>query len=644
MAETASIRVTFPDGSVKEFPRGTTALTIAEGISRRLAEAAVAARVNDVLVDLTRPINGDATLQLLTCDDPEGLEVYRHSTAHLLAQAVMELFPEARPTIGPVVEEGFYYDFFAPRPFTPEDLEKIEARMVEIARQNAPVARRELTRQEALELFADNQFKLEMIEEMGDEAVITAYDQQGYVDLCRGPHVPSLGRIKAVKLLKVAGAYWRADARREQLQRVYGISFADPRALRKHLEMLEEAKKRDHRRIGQEMDLFSFHEEGPGFPFWHPRGSVLLHEIVEYWRNIHTRYGYQFIQTPIILNEALWHRSGHWDHYKQNMYFTRIDEADYAVKPMNCPGGLLVYKSRRRSYRELPLRLAELGLVHRHELSGVLHGLFRVRAFTQDDAHIYCMPDQLQAEILGVMNLLMEIYSTFGFTEYKLELSTRPEGRIGSEEIWDIAEGALESALKAKGVAYHVNAGDGAFYGPKIDFHVRDCMGRSWQCGTIQVDFSMPSPERFNASYEGADGQLHTPVMVHRALLGSLERFIGILLEQYAGKLPLWLAPEQVRVLPVSEKAAEYAAQVRDQLRQSGLRAEADLGNDTLQKKVRDAQVERVPYQLVVGERERDQGTVTIRSRSNRQLGSMAVAEFAAHARARVESKATDDE
>jgi len=464
------------------------------------------------------------------------------------------------------------------------------------------------------------------------------------VDLCRGPHVPDLGRIKAVKILKVSGSYWRADATRESLQRIYGISFPDKKLLKDHLAWLEEAKKRDHRKIGAEMDLFSFHEEGPGFPFWHPRGMVLRHLLEDYWRAVHRQYGYHFIQTPIILNEELWHRSGHWAKYKENMYFTSIDEGAFAVKPMNCPGGLLVYKSQKRSYRELPLRLAELGLVHRHEQAGALHGLFRVRAFTQDDAHIYCTPEQLHDEIVGVMDLLIKMYADFGFTDYRMELSTRPEKRIGAEEIWDTAEAALEAALKAKGVPYRINAGDGAFYGPKIDFHVKDCMNRSWQCGTIQVDFSMPSPERFNATYEGADGKPHTPVMVHRALLGSLERFIGMLLEQYAGKLPLWLAPEQVRVLPVTDRVDAFARQVSAKLVAAGLRAEPDLRSETLQKKIRDAQVERVNYQLVVGEREAAEGTVTVRSRSNRQIGTMAVSDAIAHLLARVAQKANDDE
>ena len=640
------ISVSFPDGHSETHAAGVTAMDLAMAISEGLARAAVAAEINGQVVEMTQAINEDASLKILTFRDPEGLEVFRHSSAHLMAQAVVELFPDAKPTIGPVVEEGFYYDFHVKEPFTAEDLKKIEQRMKEIGKRGGEIKRLELSRAEALERFADNPFKVEMIEALPEDEVISAYDQGdgAFVDLCRGPHVPSFKRIKAMKLLKVAGSYWRADASREQLQRIYGITFPDKKGLKEHLTLLEEAKKRDHRRLGTEMDLFSFHEEGPGFPFWHPKGMSLMHTVTDYWREIHVRYGYEFIQTPIILNEELWHRSGHWENYKENMYFTNIDDVNFAVKPMNCPGGLLVYKSRRRSYRELPVRLAELGLVHRHEMSGVLHGLFRVRSFTQDDAHIYCTPDQLEDEIGAVIDLLTEIYSVFGFSDYRMELSTRPEKRIGAEEIWDRAEEALASALKKKDVAYQINPGDGAFYGPKIDFHVRDCMKRSWQCGTIQVDFSMPSKERFNASYEGADGHAHTPVMVHRAILGSLERFIGILIEHYAGKLPLWLNPEQVRVLPVSDKVDAYTKEVAETLSRQGIRAKADLRNDTLQKKIRDAQLDRVNYQLVVGEREAADGTVTIRSRSNEQLGTQDVASFASHCLERVAARINDDE
>jgi threonyl-tRNA synthetase len=637
------VQITLPDGKQTSHPQGVTALDIAAGISEGLARVAVAAEVNGALVDLTAPIAEDAAIRILTFRDTEGVEVFRHSSAHLLAQAVVELFPDARPTIGPVVEEGFYYDFHVSEPFSADDLARIEARMKVIVKQKAPVTRLELSHDEARARFADNKFKLEMIEEL-PEGTITAYEQGDFIDLCRGPHVPDMGRLKSFKLLKLAGAYWRADAEREQLQRVYGISFPDKKQLKAHLALLEEARKRDHRRLGQEMDLFSFHEEGPGFPFWHPRGMTLMDSVIAYWREAHTRFGYEFIQTPVILNESLWHRSGHWDHYKENMYFTRVDERDFAVKPMNCPGGLLVYKSRRRSYRELPLRLAELGLVHRHELSGVLHGLFRARAFTQDDAHIYCMPEQLQDEIVGCIELLTDIYATFGFTDYRFELSTRPAKRIGADEVWDLAEGALERALTEKGIDFQVNEGDGAFYGPKIDVHIRDCMKRSWQCGTVQVDFSMPSGERFNAKYEGADGKWHTPVMVHRALLGSLERFIGILIEHYAGKLPAWLSPEQVRVLPVSQKVDDYARTVADQLKAAGLRANADLRNETLQRKIREAQLERVNYQLVVGEREAGDGTVTVRTRTNRQLGTLPVGELQELLLQRVRDRVNEDD
>jgi len=623
-----AIRITLPDESVKELPAGSTGLDVAMQISEGLARAAVAVVVNDELVDLTRPIEGDAEVRILTFRDAEGREVFMHSAAHILAQAVTELFPDAKPTIGPPVDEGFYYDFDHP-PFTEDDIAKIEAKMKALVKAKLPVERVEMTRAEALEAFADNPYKVEMIEGLEDGA-ITAYRQGDFLDLCRGPHVPVTGRVKAVKVLKIAGAYWRGDATKQQLQRVYAIAFPDKKQLRQHLHLLEEAKKRDHRRIGKELDLFSFQTVGPGFPFWHDNGMRLKETIVSYWRGLHRRDDYEEVSTPVALDESLWHTSGHADYYRENMYFTDIDERSFALKPMNCPGGVLVYKDRRRSYRELPLRIAELGLVHRHEMSGVLHGLFRVRSFTQDDAHIYCTEAQLEDEVIGVVNLVLEMYKTFGFEDVEVELSTRPEKRIGDDSVWDLAEKTLEAALTRIELPFKINAGDGAFYGPKIDFHIRDCMNRSWQCGTVQVDFSLPSAERFNMTYEGSDGQRHQPVMVHRAILGSLERFIGILIEHYAGKFPLWLSPRQVRVIPISDAFLDYGKEVAAKLRAAGIVVALDRRNETVGKKIREAQLDRVNYQLVVGEREAEAGTVSVRTRGNEQLGSLSLDDFLA--------------
>ncbi len=588
--------------------------------------AVLAVEVEGHRVDLSSPVVPDAEARALTFADEGGLDTFRHSSAHLMAQAVLRLFPDAKPTIGPVVEEGFYYDFAA-TPFTLEDLARIEAEMARIVAEDLPVRRVQMTRDEALARFADNPFKVEMIREL-DEGTISAYQQGDFIDLCRGPHVPRTSAIKAFKLTKVAGAYWRGDQNNVQLQRIYGISFPEAAALDDHLARVEAARERDHRRLGQEMDLFSFHDEGTGFPFWHARGMVLKNTVVDYWREVHRKYGYSEIQTPQILNQVLWQMSGHWDHYQKNMYFTSIDETPHAVKPMNCPGGLLVYKSRMHSYREFPLRVAELGLVHRHEMSGVLHGLFRVRAFTQDDAHIFCTPDQVRDEVVNVIQQVFEIYRTFGFPEVHVELSTRPAKSIGSDEIWAVAEAGLQAALEGQGIAYQLNPGDGAFYGPKIDFHIRDCMGRSWQCGTIQVDFSMP--DRFKATYEAEDGTRKTPVMLHRAILGSLERFIGILIEHYAGKFPVWLNPTQVKVVPVSDKFADWAGQVYETLAAAGVRVELDLRSEKLGRKIRDAQLQRVNYQLVIGGREAESGTVAVRTRAGEDLGAVPLDAFVA--------------
>ena len=555
------------------------------------------------------------------------LSIIRHSVSHVMAQAVTELYPDVKLGIGPAIEDGFYYDFDLEHGLTPEDLEKIEEQMKKIVKSNTPLIRREVTRQEAEKLFADQPYKLELISELEDE-VISVYEQGGFVDLCRGPHVNYTSKIKAYKLLSVAGAYWRGSEKNPMLQRIYGTAFANKQELEDHLTRLEEAKKRDHRKLGKELDLFSFHEEGPGFPFWHPKGTIIYNAIVEHWRKLHIERGYQEIKTPMILNEALWHRSGHWDTYRENMYFVEIDEQTYAVKPMNCPGGILVYKDALHSYRELPLKYCELGHVHRHEKSGVLHGLFRARAFTQDDAHVYCTADQIQDEIIKVIDLVTALYSKYGFTEYRIELSTRPEKAIGSDEMWETAEASLHAALKAKEIEYAVNPGDGAFYGPKIDFHVKDTVGRSWQLGTIQLDFSMP--ERFEMEYIGEDGKPHRPVMIHRAALGSLERFMGILIEEYAGAFPLWLAPVQMRLLPIADRHAKYAEEVAARLRALGFRAEADARNEKTGFKIREAQIQKIPYMLVVGDREEETGQISVRQREEGDLGAMSMDDFIA--------------
>ena len=624
----SQVQVTLPDGSTRSFEQPVTGVDVARDISEGLARVALAIEVDGAMRDLHLPIDADASIRIITFRDPEGVEVFRHSSAHLLAQAVVDLFPDARPTIGPVIEDGFYYDFFH-SPFTDEDLARIEKRMKELVKAKIPFQRFEVDAEEAKALFADNPFKVELIE--GFDEGSSYYSQGDFIDLCRGPHVQHTGQIKALKLTKLSGSYWRGDAAREQLQRIYGVSFADKKELKAHLAALEEAKKRDHRKIGKEMELFSFHEEGPGFPFWHHNGMVLQNEILAYWRAEHDALGYEEIKTPIMLTDQLWHRSGHYENYKENMYFTDIDGQGFAVKPMNCPGGMLAYNHRRHSYRDLPLKVAELGLVHRHEMSGVLHGVFRVRMFTQDDAHVFCTEEQIKGEIIEVLQLVQRIYAAFGFEDVTLELSTRPDKYIGELALWDQAEASLQAALEELELDYQLNPGDGAFYGPKIDFHIRDCMRRSWQCGTIQLDFNMP--KRFEATYAGADNKLHTPVMIHRAILGSLERFIGILIEHYAGKFPLWLAPVQAIVLPVSDKFLPYAEEVWAALKAAGIRVRLDNRNETLGKKLRDAQLARVNYHLVVGEREMNSGMISVRTRANRQLGSLSMDAFVGRCR-----------
>lgn len=621
------MRVTLPDGSIKEYSPGTTALQVAQDISPGLARAAVAARVNGEVRDLTRPLPAECRLELLTFADEGGRLAYRHTAAHVMAQAVKHLFPETKLGIGPAITDGFYYDFDSEHKFTPDDLTAIETEMQRIIKADLPLERREISRAEALELFQqlDEPYKLELINDLPPGVPISTYRQGDFIDLCAGPHLPATGYLKAVKLTSLAGAYWRGSEANPMLQRLYGTAFPKAKDLEEYLHRLEEAKKRDHRRLGAQLGLFSLHEEGPGFPFFHPRGMILRNELEQFWREEHRRAGYLEIRTPIILSRSLWEQSGHWDHYQENMYFTTIDDVDYAIKPMNCPGGILVYKSEQHSYRDLPLRLAEMGLVHRHEKSGVLHGLMRVRAFTQDDAHIFMLPSQITAEIQGVIDLVDRFYSLFGF-KYHVELSTRPANAMGSEEIWETATSALRQALEALEMPYAVNEGDGAFYGPKIDFHLEDSLGRTWQCGTIQLDFLMP--EKFDLSYIGEDGQKHRPVMLHRVIFGSIERFIGILIEHYGGAFPVWLAPVQVRVLPITDRHNEYACRVKDELVRAGIRAEVNDRNDKIGYKIRAAQVEQIPYMLVVGDKEAAEGTVALRERRAGDTGSVPLAAF----------------
>jgi threonyl-tRNA synthetase len=623
----AIIKATLPDGNAREYPAGTSLVEIAKDISPRLAREALAAKVDGRLVDLARPLERDAAVAFLTFDDEEGRQVYRHSTSHVMAQAAQKLFPGIKLAIGPAIADGFYYDFDTREPFVPEDLVKIEKEMEAIIKADLPFERSELSRPEALDLFkkAGQDYKTELIEDLPEDVPLSIYRLGDFVDLCMGPHLPSTGRLKSVKLMSVAGAYWRGSEKNKMLQRIYGTSFPKKSMLDEHLFRLEEAKRRDHRKLGAELDLFSIQDEGPGFPFFHPKGMILRNELEKYWREEHKKRGYQEIRTPIILSRALWEQSGHWDHYRENMYFTKIDEGDYAVKPMNCPGCIMVYKSKLHSYRELPIRLAELGLVHRHELSGVLHGLMRVRCFTQDDAHVFMLPSQVKDEIIGVINLEEDLYKMFGF-DYHLELSTRPEKSIGSDEIWELATDALQDALDTKGLKYKVNEGDGAFYGPKIDFHLKDSIGRTWQCGTIQLDFVMP--EKFDLAYVGEDGQKHRPVMIHRVVFGSIERFIGILTEHFAGAFPAWLAPVQARVIPITDRHAAYAREIEKSLDERGIRVEIDTRNEKIGYKIREAQAQKIPYMLVVGDKEADQGTVAVRHRSQGDLGAMPLTEF----------------
>jgi threonyl-tRNA synthetase len=605
------VQIELKDGSKRTIPAGTTLLDIAGMISNRLKKEAVVGSLNGKLVDLNTPIEQDAKIELFTLNDPEGLETMRHSTAHVMAQAVSRLWPEVKFAIGPVIEDGFYYDFSG-RTFTPDDLPLIEKEMEKIVKEDLAIRREEVTREQALEMFKEREdrFKVEIIQELPDDAVITIYHQGEFTDLCRGPHLPSTGRIKAFKLLSIAGAYWRGDAENEMLTRIYATAFPKKSELDEYLERIEEAKKRDHRRLGRELELFFIPDEAPGMPIYLPKGMALRNEMEKFLREFLSEYEYDEVRTPIIMDRVLWERSGHWDHYKENMYFTHVDERDFALKPMNCPGHCITFKHQLRSYRDLPIRMGEFGLVHRHELSGALHGLLRVRAFTQDDAHIFVRPDQIEQEVFQCMDFIDRVYKTFGF-EYSVELSTRPENSTGSDELWELATNALRDTLEKRGMEYQVNEGDGAFYGPKIDFHVRDSLKRSHQCGTIQLDFQMP--EKFDLSYIGEDNQKHRPVMIHRAVFGSFERFMALLIEHYGGAFPFWLAPVQARIIAVNPMYLEYANEVLKLLKKAGIRAEIDTRNEKMGYKIREAQIQKIPFTLVVGEQETNTRSVAVR-------------------------------
>ena len=621
------MKVILKNGDGLSLEEGARCSDAAKAINESLARNAVAAKVNGVLCDLSRELKEGDKLELLTLKDHEGLEVYRHTCAHVLAQAVKTIFPTCKLAIGPVIENGFYYDFDFNTPITQEDFEKIEAEMQKIIKANTPIERFELSRKEAVELMSgyNEKYKVELINDLPDDAAISFYKQGSFTDLCRGPHLPSTGKIKAFKLTSIAGAYWRGNEKNKMLTRIYGVAFAKKDEMQAYFDMLEEAKKRDHIKLGKELKLFALLNEGKGFPFFLPNGMVLKNILADYWRDLHRKEGYVEIQTPIILNRTLWETSGHWDHYKDNMYTTKIDGEDCAIKPMNCPGGMLVYKLQPHSYKDLPIRMGEMGLVHRHEKSGQLHGLFRVRCFTQDDAHIFMLPEQITDEIKSVVRLTDKIYKQFGF-KYKVELSTRPENSMGTEKEWNMATDALRAALDELGFEYEINEGDGAFYGPKIDFHLQDSIGRTWQCGTIQLDFQMP--QRFELEYTGEDGEKHRPIMIHRAIFGSMERFIGILIEHYAGKFPVWLAPVQVKVLSITDRTKDYANAVCEKLKARGIRVELDGRNEKIGYKIREAKLEKVPYVLVVGDAEERDGTVNVNKRGVEEKSTVGVEEF----------------
>lgn len=623
------IKIKLLDGSIKELEEGSDSYSLAALISKKLAKEAVAAKVNGKLVDLSRKLKENDQVEIVIADSEEGIEIIRHSAAHVLAQAVKRLYKNVKLAIGPTIKNGFYYDVDLDVSLTQDDLQKIEDEMNKIISKDLKFKRTEVSRKEALKLMSEKNeyYKIELINDLDENEQIFLYTQGDFTDLCRGPHIPSTRFIKAFKLTSVAGAYWRGSEENEMLQRIYGVAFATKKDLEKYEKLIEEAKRRDHRKLGRELKLFDIMDEGPGFPFFLPKGVVLKNILIDYWRKLHNEAGYVEIETPIMLNKDLWIRSGHWEHYKENMYTSMIDNKEFALKPMNCPGGMLVYKSETHSYRDLPLRVGELGRVHRHELSGALHGLMRVRAFTQDDAHIFMLPEQIKSEILGVVRLIDEVYGTLGF-KYNVELSTRPEDSMGSDEEWNMAENSLKEALNEGGLDYKINEGDGAFYGPKIDFHIEDSLGRSWQCGTIQLDFQLP--QRFELEYIGRDGEKHRPIVIHRVIFGSIERFIGILIEHFAGKFPVWLAPVQVKVLPISDKFMDYSNEVLDKLRKAGIRCEIDARNEKTNYKIREARNERVPYIIIIGEKEKTRGDISVRSRKNGEEGSTSLKEFIA--------------
>ena len=623
----ADVKIILPDGSAKEYAAGTTLGEAVKQLSNSLAKKVLAANVNGELTDLREELVDGSEVAFLTFEEDGGKHTLRHTASHVMAQAVKRLWPEAKLAIGPAIDKGFYYDIDMEHTLTPEDLTKIEKEMSRIVKENLPITKSVMSRQEAIEFFKtkNEDYKVELIEDLPEDAVISCYAQGDFVDLCAGPHVASTGKVKAFKLQSIAGAYWRGDEKNKMLQRIYGTAFEKKEELDAYLHMLEEAAKRDHRKLGKELGLFVIKEEGPGFPFFLPKGMALRNELENFWREVHHDFEYDEIRTPIILNKHLWETSGHWDHYRENMYTTIIDDEEYAIKPMNCPGGILVYQNEMHSYRDLPLRYAELGLVHRHELSGALHGLFRVRAFTQDDAHVFMLPEQMQSELMKVIELFDRIYSQFGL-KYHVELSTKPDNAMGDDTIWEAATEALRNAIEAKGIDYVINPGDGAFYGPKLDYHIEDSLGRTWQCGTIQLDMNLP--ERFNVEYIGEDGQKHRTIMIHRACFGSMERFIGILTEHYAGAFPTWMAPVQVKVLPISEKHVEYANQLAKQMRHDYVRVEVDDRNEKIGYKIRQAQMEKVPYMLVVGDKEMEDNSVNVRKHGGDELGTVPFDEF----------------
>ncbi len=635
------INITFPDGSVRQYDDGVSAHQIAESISPRLRKATLAAELDGKLYDAELPIHGDHSIKLLTFADEGGRWTYRHTGSHVLAQAVKRLWPEVKLAIGPAIDNGFYYDFDTDIPFSPEDFPKIEAEMAKIVAENHPLERFELPREEAIKFMQEREepYKVELINDLPEDAVISFYRQGEFVDLCAGPHLESTGKCKNIKLMSVAGAYWRGSEKNKMLKRLYATAFEKKSDLDDYLTMLEEAKKRDHRKLGKELGLFTIMDEGPGFPFFLPKGMVLKNNLIDYWREVHKRYGYVEVSTPIMLNRGLWERSGHWDHYKNNMYTTVIDDNDFAIKPMNCPGGMLVYQTEMHSYRDLPYRVGELGLVHRHELSGALHGLFRVRCFTQDDAHIFMTWDQMKDEIKNVVRLFDEVYSTFGL-KYEIELSTMPEDHIGEVETWDRATETLKEAITEFGKEYVINEGDGAFYGPKLDFHIADCLGRTWQCGTIQLDMQLP--ERFELEYTGADGAKHRPVMIHRVVFGSIERFIGVITEHFAGAFPTWLAPVQVKLMAMTDRTHDAVNDLADKLNAAGIRVETDLRNEKIGFKIREAQMQKIPYMLIIGDKEVENGVVAVRSRKAGDLGTMTLDAFIERINEEVRTKAID--